>query len=119
MKQVYSTTLRLNLSDIEERQAWEYLRQLDRKKYHSVSKAIATAVNAYFGRKEKLAADPYLETREKEDAFLQEIRDTIRSSLSFGILSFNPSAVISPPSEKQANVSDEDIEAALDFADSF
>ena len=40
------------------------------------------AVNDYFERLGRLVADPYLETREKEDAFLQRVLETIREGLS-------------------------------------
>jgi hypothetical protein len=47
---------------------------LDRKRYKSYSRAVVAAVNDYFDRHERLAVDPYLETREKEDAFLRGCR---------------------------------------------
>ena len=81
MKNIYTTTLRLNLDNVADREAWEHLQRLDRAQYRSVNRAVITAVNAYFGRQEQLAADPYLETREKEDAFLREIQNTIWESL--------------------------------------
>lgn len=81
MKNLYVTTLRLNLDNAEEREAWEHLRRLDRAQYRSVNRAVVAAVNAYFGRQEQLAADPYLETREKEETFLREIREAIRQGL--------------------------------------
>lgn len=65
MKNIYTTTLRLNLDNVADREAREHLQRLDRAKYRSVNRAVITAVNAYFGRQEQLAADPYLETREK------------------------------------------------------
>ncbi len=40
------------------------------------------AVNDYFDRRGRLASDPYLETREKEDAFLLRVLDTIRAGFS-------------------------------------
>ena len=39
--------------------------------HRSYSDVIIAAVNGYFGRKRQLADNPYLETREKEDAFLR------------------------------------------------
>lgn len=51
MKQVYTTTLRLNLEKEADREAWEHLRRVDRKQYHSVNSAVIAAVNAYFSRK--------------------------------------------------------------------
>ena len=54
MKQVYTTTLRLNLEKEADREAWGHLRWVDRKQYHSVNSAVIAAVNAYFSRKEQL-----------------------------------------------------------------
>ena len=83
MKRIFTTTLRLDMTDEEDRLAWSHLQQMDKKQYRSYSKAIVAAVNDYFGRQEQLAADPYLETREKEDAFLQRIESTICNALRF------------------------------------
>ena len=75
---VINTNIRLNINRPDDRQAWEYLQALDRKKYKSYSRAVVAAVNDYFPRQERLAADPYLETRKKEDAFLRKVLDTVR-----------------------------------------
>ena len=64
MKQLYTPTLRLNLADEDDRKAFDYLQRMDKKRYRSYSKAIVAAVNDHFERQERLAADPYLETRE-------------------------------------------------------
>ena len=73
---------------------------------------------------EQLAADPYLETREKEDAFLREIQNTIWESLQTAApMNFAPwmqlmqDAVPADTTEKPEE--SEDMDAALDFADSF
>ncbi len=124
MKQIYTTTLRLNLSDENDRRAYEHLRRMDKKQYRSVSKAVVTAINAYFDREAQLAVDPYLETREKEDAFLRRIEETITRSLQSyapvnlgGILQLMQGA--QPAAAPAPENTDEDISAALDFADSF
>lgn len=118
MKQIYTTTLRLNLTDEDDRRAYEHLQKMDKKQYRSYSRAIVTAVNDYFERRERLTDDPYLETREKEDAFLKRITEAIEQGLRFapvGMLPFTlPAAAEAPPAED-----DENISAALDFADSF
>lgn len=77
MKQIYTTTLRLNLADEDDRRAYEHLQRMDKKQYRSYSKAIVTAINDHFERQARLASDPYLETREKEDAFLSLIQKII------------------------------------------
>ena len=118
MKQIYTTTLRLNLADEDDRRAYEHLQRMDKKQYRSYSKAIVTAINDHFERQARLASDPYLETREKEDAFLKRIMEAIEQSLRFapvGMPMFAPSAAVEAPSVED----DENISAALDFADSF
>ena len=118
MKQIYTTTLRLNLADEDDRRAYEHLQQMDKKQYRSYSKAIVTAVNDHFERQAQLESDPYLETREKEDAFLRRVTKAIEQGLRFapvGMLPFTPSAAVEAPSTED----DENISAALDFADSF
>lgn len=91
---------------------------MDKKQYRSYSKAIVTAVNDHFDRQARLASDPYLETREKEDAFLRRVTETIEQGLRFapvGMLTVTPPAAVEAPSAED----DENISAALDFADSF
>lgn len=128
MKRLYTTTLRLNLENEADREAWEHLRRMDRKKYRSVNSAVITAINAYFSRQEQLEADPYLETREKEDAFLQRVIDTIQSAQQptpapglTALLQLLQGTQVAPPTpakEPEANTGT-DWDAALDFVGSF
>lgn len=118
MKKIYTTTLRLNLADEDDRRAYNYLQQMDKKEYRSYSKAVVAAVNDHFERQERLAADPYLETREKEDTFLQRVMEVIGQSLRtipVGIPQFTQPA----PQTAAPEPDDEELSAALDFADSF
>lgn len=122
MSEIKETTLRLDLEKTADRRAWEYLQNRDREKYKSYSKTVVIAVNEYFERQERLRNDPYLETREKEDAFLRAVTDTIHSTLSGyaaigGLLQLlQQSAPQAPP---PAANTEEDISTALDFAGSF
>lgn len=128
MKQVYTTTLRLNLEKEADREAWGHLRRVDRKQYHSVNSAVIAAVNAYFSRKEQLEADPYLETREKEDAFLEKVVETLQEGLRqatvpglvplLQLLQGAQAGTPAPAKEPEANTGT-DWDAALDFAGSF
>lgn len=124
MSRIFTTTLRLNLDDKDDRRAWEHLHRLDRKLYRSYSnsKAIVAAVNGYFDRQERLDADPYLETREKEDAFLRQITEIIESGLraaSFSILPLAMNVSAGAPPAPEPEPDSEDMDAALDFVDSF
>ena len=70
-RKIINTNIRLNLCDEQDRKAWEYLQTMDREKYKSYTRAVVVALNDYFSREYRNKADPYLETREKEDAFLE------------------------------------------------
>ena len=126
MKEIVNTNIRLNLDRPDDRRAWEYLQSLDRKKYKSYSRAIVVAVNDYFARQERLAADPYLETREKEDAFLGKVLDTIREGIQAsggitltGLASLLQAQGSTPaPLPEQKPMSNEDLDTVMDFIDS-
>ena len=119
-----NTDIRLNLNRPDDRQAWEYLQKLDRKKYKSYSRAIVAAINDYFSRQEQLACDPYLETREKEDAFLQKVLDTIREGVQasgaggIAALASLLQSVQSEPTSKESTMRDADLDTAMDFINS-
>ena len=124
-RRIVNTNIRLNLDRPEDRRAWEYLQSLDRKKYRSYSRAVVTAVNDYFARQERLAADPYLETREKEDAFLEKVLDTIREGMQSSGTGLTGLATllqglqgVQAPPPKQEAMSDEDLDTAMEFIDS-
>lgn len=122
MSHIFTTTLRLNLDREEDRKALEYLRSAEG--YSSYSRAIVAAVNDHFSRREKLDGDPYLETREKEDAFLRRVLDTIKEGLresgadGLGALA----ALLQSGQPAQATAVDapekEDMETAMDFINS-
>ena len=125
-RKIINTNIRFNLDNEADRKAWEHLRNMDRKKYKSYTKAVVVALNDYFDRQERLADDSYLETREKEDAFLKKVLDTINQGLQeysavglFGGLTqlMNKMQSAEPT---VANVGNDDYDdTALEFADSF
>ena len=110
----FKTTIRLDLNDDVERQACQYLKRLDKRRYKSYSRAIAVAVVDYFERQAKIANDPYLETREKEDAFLRRVQETIERGLQA-----TPSIQNIQPPSVPASDDEEDTDAALDFINGF
>lgn len=82
------------------------------------ARAIVAAINDHFDRQNRLASDPYLETREKEDAFLQRVMEVIGQglrSVPAPVLQFAQSV----PQISAPEPDDEELSAALDFADSF
>ena len=144
-RKIINTNIRLNLCDEQDRQAWEYLQTMDREKYKSYTRAVVVALNDYFSREYSNEADPYLETREKEDAFLERvetaIRDGVKESVPMAmaknllemITPFvkesvgenQPSGRLEEKPEKQDMEDalgweqEADMDAALEFADSF
>ena len=146
-RKIINTNIRLNLCNEQDRQAWEYLQTMDREKYKSYTRAVVVALNDYFSREYRNEADPYLETREKEDAFLERvetaIRDGVKESVPMAMAknllemlapfvkeSVDGSSLINgtPTVEKPDGEITEDnldwekeadMDAALDFADSF
>lgn len=124
-RKIINTNIRFNLDNEDDRKAYEYLQSMDRSKHKSYSRAVISAINEYFEREQKLTDNPFLETQEKEDRFMQKILDTInqglqKSSTNGGLASLIKliSANQEPPIRNSQNT-DEDNTAALDFADSF
>lgn len=103
MRNIFTTTLRLNLNDEEDRRAWVYLQSMDKQKYRSYREAIVTAVNDYFSRQEQA---------QQEQAFLDRVMATIEKSLQNFPVSAAPPAFASEPDESS-------LDADLAFADSF
>ena len=128
-KRIVSTNVRFDLEKETDRTAWEYLQRRDKRQYRSYSKAVIAAVNDHFERRERLTADPYLETREKEDAFLQRVLETIRDGLNHAVPTNAASTLlqllqgVQPQVKTDVEVSQQDQQEAediaLDFVDGF
>lgn len=126
---IVSTNIRFNLDKKPDQTAWEYLQQRDKREHRSYSKAVIAAVNDYFDRRGRLAADPYLETREKEDSFLQRVLETIRAGLNQSAPANTADALLqllqgtqSQPAQVESVSQEDQQEAddtALDFVDGF
>ena len=96
MKRIVDTNIRFDMSRKEDRQAYEYLRNMDRTKYKSYTRAVVAALNDFFSRQERIQADPFLETREKEDRFLRQVLDTIRDGIGQGMSNLQITAPAQP-----------------------
>lgn len=121
-RKIINTNIRFNLDNADDRKAYEYLQGMDRKQYKSYTKAVVIALIEHFERQQRLEADSYLETREKEDMFLKKVLDTIEQGLKTagnigGIIQLLSASAQQLP-EAQTNTAD-DNDAALHFADSF
>ena len=119
-RQTVNTNIRLNLARADDRRAWAYLQSMNRAKYKSYSRAVVAALNDFFSRQERLADDPYLETREKEDAFLLRVQEAIERGLQNAnqVSAFQPvqrNASVQPLIRENAYAADEDLDTAMDF----
>ena len=70
---VRTTCFRFNMENPEHAKAWNYLHNFDKDKIKSTNVAAITAVNDYFDRMGRLADDPYFETRQREERFVEQI----------------------------------------------
>ena len=70
---VKMTCFRFNLDNPEHAKAWNHLHSIDKDKVKSGNTAVVRAVNEYFDRMQKLSDDPYFETRQREERFIQQI----------------------------------------------
>ena len=73
--------VRFNLDKPDQRKAWEYLQTMDRNEFTSWNHVVHLALLDYFDRYYKVQEDPYLETREREERFVQQIVDGVCESL--------------------------------------
>ena len=73
--------LRFNLDKPDQKRAWEYLQTMDRNIFTSWNHVIHLALLDYFDRYYRIQDDPYLETREREERFIQQIVDGVCGSL--------------------------------------
>ncbi len=118
MSRLFKTTLRVRLDTPEGRKAWGYLVSRDKSKYRSYSDAIIAAVNGYFDRERQLADDPYLETREKEDAFLQKVLETVERGARANPLNGLAALLWNTQPAPDTKAIEDDLDAAIDFIDS-
>ena len=79
---VHSTNLRFNMEKETQRRAWEFLQEMDRRQFKSYSQVISVALVEYFERHNRLRDDPFLETREREERFVDQIVAAVESALT-------------------------------------
>lgn len=81
MTNIRNTNLRFNLNKEKHRRAWGHLQHMDKHIFKSHSNAAIDALNDYFDRYYKTQDDPYLETREREEQFVERIVAAVEASL--------------------------------------
>ena len=76
---LFTTTLRLNLNNTQDMEAWNNLMSTDRNQpeYSSYSRTIVTAINDHFARQDRLE-----EQQEWETKLLKKIEATIQETVT-------------------------------------
>ena len=84
MGNIKTTCLRLNLDKPLHSKAWGILQSEDK----SHSKLISEALVEYRDRHSRLADDPYFESREREDRFVEQIVKAVEKSVKAELPTF-------------------------------
>ncbi len=117
---IRSTNVRFNLDKDLQNKAWQYLQTMDKQKFKSYSNVIAVSLVDFFDRYYRSQDDPYLETREREERFVEQIITAVEHAMEKTLpiflagcmagLSKAPAVVIPPDT-----VSDSDEDVDWDF----
>ena len=116
MRKIVNTNIRFDLNREDDRQAYEFLRRMDRKQFKSYTRVVVTALNDFFSRREKRQADPYLETREKEDRFLRQVLDTVREGIRQSMSQIQTMAPMTLPVQPTAEPTAKEETSGVDSA---
>lgn len=74
--------IRFSMEKEDECRAWELLHSPQvRQMFKSQNRFVIEAINAYYDRCVAIGNDPYLETREKEDAFTERIVEAVEKKV--------------------------------------
>lgn len=73
MSNIRTICLRFNLDKPLHKTAFDYLKTMDKSVFKSYTQAAAMALTKYFERYFKKCGDPYFETREREERFVEQI----------------------------------------------
>ena len=106
---IRSTNVRFNLDKEIPAQAWQYLQTMDRQEFKSYSHVISLALVDYFDRYYRIAEDPYLETREREERFINQIVEGVQQNLKQSLplfLSGLTVGMVQMGTPKQASLTD-------------
>lgn len=88
MSNIRTVCLRFNLDKPLHRAAFEYLRTMDKSVFKSYTQAAALAISEYFERYFKKCSDPYFETREREERFIEQIVAAVGSAVEKALPGF-------------------------------
>ena len=117
------TCFRFNMDNPEYARAWEHLHNVDKDRDKSANYAVVKAINEYFDRRAKLDDDPYFETRQREERFIQQIVTEVGKTLNAELprflaslmLNLNTGYAVNPPVQPIADENDDFSAIDMDF----
>ena len=117
IENIRSTNLRFNLEKDTQKRAWQYLQTMDKQQFKSYSNVIAVALVEYFDRYYRSQDDPYFETREREERFVNQIISSVESAMERTLPVFLAGfmAGLSQASHNTTSVVQQEPDAELDW----
>ena len=114
---IRSTNLRFNLEKDTQKRAWQYLQTMDKQQFKSYSNVIAVALVEYFDRYYRSQDDPYFETREQEERFVNQIISSVESAMERTLPVFLAGCMagLSQASHNTTSVVQQEPDAELDW----
>lgn len=117
IENIRSTNLRFNLEKDTQKRAWQYLQTMDKQQFKSYSNVIAIALVEYFDRYYRSQDDPYFETREREERFVNQIISSVESAMERTLPVFLAGCMagLSQASHNTTSVVQQEPDAELDW----
>ena len=117
IENIRSTNLRFNLEKDTQKRAWQYLQTMDNQQFKSYSNVIAVALVEYFDRYYRSQDDPYFETREREERFVNQIISSVESAMERTLPVFLAGCMagLSQASHNTTSVVQQEPDAELDW----
>ena len=117
IENIRSTNLRFNLEKDTQKRAWQYLQTMDKQQFKSYSNVIAVALVEYFDRYYRSQDEPYFETREREERFVNQIISSVESAMERTLPVFLAGCMagLSQASHNTTSVVQQEPDAELDW----
>ena len=117
IENIRSTNLRFNLEKDTQKRAWQYLQTMDKQQFKSYSNVIAVALVEYFDRYYRSQDDPYFDTREREERFVNQIISSVESAMERTLPVFLAGCMagLSQASHNTTSVVQQEPDAELDW----
>ena len=117
IENIRSTNLRFNLEKDTQKRAWQYLQTMDKQQFKSYSNVIAVALVEYFDRYYRSQDDPYFETSEREERFVNQIISSVESAMERTLPVFLAGCMagLSQASHNTTSVVQQEPDAELDW----